>query len=120
MCKITDLLDEATEVAIKRMARKYTYQFGVAALRADGVKIYSYNEYALVPTPPGHAEARAAKKLGFGAIMAVVRLNNSHKWLMARPCERCQAYMLNRGVERVLYSIGDQEYGVLSLSKRHK
>jgi tRNA(Arg) A34 adenosine deaminase TadA len=114
--KYEQLLEMATNVAIRRMSRIYSYQFGLAAIRRDGAIIRAYNEYSDVPMPPAHAEYRGSQKAGRNSVIAVVRLNNSHKWLLAKPCDRCKAFMQNNGIKRVLYSIDEGEYGVMDLS----
>lgn len=107
------LLDIASGVAISRAAnRKINFRHGCAAFRYDGKIVTAYNEMAMEPQWKAHAEARVCRKIDVSAIVAVVRVGADGNWANSKPCEGCIRCMRRRGVERVLYSIGPNEFGV--------
>jgi len=106
------LLDIATGVSISRAAsRKINFRHGCAALRYDGTIVTAYNEMAMEPQWKAHAEARICRKIDVAAIVAVVRVSASGHWANSKPCDNCMRCMRRRGVQRVLYSIGPDEFG---------
>ena len=64
-----------------------------------------------------HAEADALKQCGNpkGSTVYVARIGRNGKVGMARPCCRCQTQLINAGVTRAVYTISENEYGVLNL-----
>jgi tRNA(Arg) A34 adenosine deaminase TadA len=67
--------------------------------------------------PPAHAEARLAKKLDKGSIVYIIRVKKiDNSYANARPCPDCQRVMRSRGVKKVYYTIGSNEYGVMDLN----
>jgi len=106
----------ATGIAIWRANnRNVSFKHGAAAIRADGKFVVSYNERAQSPTWKVHAEARICRKLDVGATVAVVRIGDKGIWMPSKPCSGCMKCMQRKGVKKVLYSIGKEEYGVLFL-----
>lgn len=106
------LLIEAARVARESVDGR-PFLLGCVAKRKDGAYVYSYNSHSNFPLYAGHAEARALRKAGSGAIIWVARvLRKNGEWAMARPCGRCQALIKNRKVKKVYYTIGPNEYGI--------
>ncbi len=115
-CNGERLLDMATGIAVWRaQTRELNFKHGAAALRADGKFVTSYNEKAQAPTWKVHAEARICRKIDVGAIVAVVRIGDKGIWMPSKPCGGCMRCMKRKGVEKVYYSIGKDEYGVMVL-----
>jgi len=110
------LLDMATGIAVWRaQTREISFKHGAAALRSDGKVVIAYNEKAQAPTWKVHAEARICRKIDVGAIVAVVRIGDKGVWMPSKPCGGCMRCMKRKGVKKVLYSIGKDEYGVINL-----
>jgi len=92
------------------------FLIGAVGVRADGVLVSSKNVAATDLAPNHHAEARLARKLTPNSTVWVARvLRASTDWAMARPCQGCQNRMKSVGVQRVVYTIGPNEWGVLIL-----
>lgn len=113
------MLAAAAEAA-KRNDRKGKdprgFLIGAVGVRADGVLVSSKNVAATDLAPNHHAEARLARKLTPNSTVWVARvLRASTDWAMARPCQGCQNRMKSVGVQRVVYTIGPNEWGVLIL-----
>jgi len=106
-------LQEAINLAIKHRNKK-NFLFGCIAKRSDGVYVRSVNhDISGEPLPSGHAEARVLRKAGTGSILWVARIAKDNKtWAMAKPCRHCRALIKNRGVKRVYYTIGPNEWGI--------
>lgn len=88
------------------------YNFGVVCLRQDGSIAISNNILTATPNPAAHAEKRVLAKAGLGATLYIVRLKRDGCWGMAKPCKHCETLIKNKRVKKVVYSIGDNEYGV--------
>ena len=93
------------------------HRLGAVGLRSDGVLVAATNAPAQDKAPFAHAEARLCRKLDKGAVVFVSRSSNEKhlRYKLARPCESCQRLMARKKVERVYYTISDNEYGVLDL-----
>lgn len=93
------------------------HKLGAIGLRSDGVIVAAPNAPAQDKAPFAHAEARLCRKLDKGAIVFVTRASNdsAFRYKLARPCDSCQRLMARKKVERVYYTISDNEYGVLDL-----
>ncbi len=110
----------AAEVAcLKDDARDH--RLGAVGIRSDGVVVAAfngtgYNGKSSKPFPPMHAEARLARKLDFYSTVYVARQMRKQGLGLARPCAACQRALRRKRVERVYYTISDDEYGVLELS----
>ncbi len=88
------------------------------AHRGDGTLVKSRNGSTSNPNRCGHAEFRLTKKLDPGTTVYVVRLRLLDKaYAMARPCVNCQKALLSRHVERVFYSINENQYGIWDVKK---
>lgn len=63
--------------------------------------------------PDAHAEVRAIKKSGKGAILYVARLSkiNDH-FVMARPCTVCRSFAKSYKIEKIYYTINNYQYGI--------
>jgi hypothetical protein len=52
--------------------------------------------------------------LDYGSIVWVVRVSiQDGKMRLAKPCKRCENTLRLRGVEKIYYSISENEYGVM-------
>lgn len=108
----------AAKMALENFSYK-DYSLACVAIRNDGVLVKSTN--GVVPRtlktskktalPSAHAEIRALKKAGKGAILYVARVWRNGDWALSRPCTTCQAMIKNRGVRIVYYTIGPNEWG---------
>lgn len=88
---------------------------GAVGVRNDGVLVESRNIASPIPAPEHHAETRLARKLTPGSEVWVARVSKrTGGWAMAKPCPNCERRLRLAGVERVVYTIGDDEWGVLS------
>lgn len=56
-----------------------------------------------------HAEVAAVKACGdvdlHGATIYVARVNRAGDQMMSKPCERCQAFLRERGIKKIFYTI---------------
>lgn len=101
---------------IGHSSERRQFILGAVGVRGDGVLVKSRNIAAPVPAPEHHAETRLARKLTPGSsvwVARVSRLNGS--WAMAKPCPNCERRLRSAGVDRVVYTIGPEEWGVLEL-----
>ncbi|MFX0091543.1 MAG: hypothetical protein ACFFBD_07245 [Candidatus Hodarchaeota archaeon] len=54
-----------------------------------------------------------------GANIYIVRLRANGKIIaLAKPCEMCRAYLMQRGIRKIYYSISEEEFGYLRLNKK--
>lgn len=91
-------------------------RIGAVGLRADGVVVTGKSGGAKDQWSPGtHAEARLSRKLTPGSVVYVARTLMNGNVAMAKPCQSCQNCLRHRGVVRVYYTIGNNEFGVLNL-----
>jgi tRNA(Arg) A34 adenosine deaminase TadA len=88
------------------------FYLGCVIQRKDGAIIHSWNKKTEIPNPSTHAEARALQKADYKSTLYVARVTRDGGWAIAKPCTRCQARIRNKGIERVIYTIGPAEYGV--------
>lgn len=92
------------------------FVLGAVGLRNDGVLVRSCNIASPVPAPEHHAETRLVRKLTPGSTVWVARVSRkTGDWAMAKPCPNCERRLRSAGVERVVYTIDANEWGVLSL-----
>lgn len=93
-----------------------THRLGAVGLRSDGVLVFACNGpvRSETPVPAGHAETRLSRKLDKHGVVYVVRVAPSGYGL-ARPCPTCQRALKRKKVQRVYYTISNDEYGVLEL-----
>lgn len=106
-------LHTAAIVAEKHANSSKRYCLGCVAVRRDGAVVESFNHDQPERHFDHHAEARALRKCGRGAVLYIARILKSPSglWANARPCPRCQALIRHRGVKRVYYTLGPGEYG---------
>jgi tRNA(Arg) A34 adenosine deaminase TadA len=105
------LLDVAAALALAEKGRK-NFRLGAVIKRLDGAIVTATNHHTKFPNPSAHAEARALRKADWGCVLYVARVTADGGWALSKPCKRCQAIIRNRGVKKVYYTIGPNEYGV--------
>jgi deoxycytidylate deaminase len=114
----------AAKVAVAKTDRR-SFFIGAVAIRGDGVIVTASNGPVVMDNvsdksyfPSAHAEHRICRKLSKNSVVYVVRIRRGDKKVCnARPCETCQNSMRKRGVKKVIYSIGPDEYGVIIFKK---
>lgn len=103
--------------ATKGMARhgeKRQFLLGAVGLRNDGVIVTSRNVASPDPAPQHHAETRLVRKLTPSSTVWVSRVaKGTGGWAMAKPCQNCERRLKAAGVERIVYTIGPNEWGVI-------
>jgi tRNA(Arg) A34 adenosine deaminase TadA len=93
-----------------------SFCLGAVGLRSDGVIVAAKNISAKNIVPTHHAEARVVRKLTPNSIVWVARvLRSTGEWTLSRPCASCQGRMRSAGVEKVVYTIGPDEWGTIEL-----
>ena len=110
------MLTSAASAAIRNKDNR-TFLLGAIGLRADGVFVSSRNIPSLEATfeCKHHAETRLARKLTPGSTVWVARVTRKDGfWAMAKPCRRCERRLRISGVSRIVYTIGPNEWGVIS------
>lgn len=105
------LLEMAAKLALGGNQRR-NFRLAAISVRADGAMTWSLNEHTITPNPKCHAEARVLQKSDWGATLYVARVIRDGTWAISRPCPRCQAAIRNKGVKKVVYTIGPGEYGI--------
>ncbi len=126
-----NMLNLAAEIALPTNDNdKRNFYLGCVGLRQDGVLVSSKNgasefsasvkQYQLLPN--AHAEGRVLRKLGKGGIMFVARVaKKDDKLAMAFPCSMCQVRIRGMKIEKVYYSINENQYGIWCVEKNtHK
>ena len=114
--KMLQMAARAAMVGHHRAGERRQYILGAVGLRNDGVMVQSRNISAPLPAPEHHAETRLARKLTPGSTVWVARISRKHKdWAMAKPCPNCERRLRMAGVDKVVYTIGPNEWGVLNL-----
>ena len=113
----------AAEVAIRAPEPDHRqYAIGAVGIRRDGVIVSARNLAAALknvhagernPFPKAHAEYRLIQKMGSGGVIFVCRVTKDGNLLLARPCKRCMDLCRHRRIERVYYSINNNEFGVV-------
>jgi hypothetical protein len=110
------MLTLAAKVANERGNKNRSFLLGAVGIRNDGVIVMSRNISATDHAPWHHAEARLSRKLTPKSVVWVARVSRKDGgWAMARPCQGCQMRMKMVGVEKVIYTIAPDEWGVLEL-----
>lgn len=104
------LLKETAKIAQK--GQKRAFKIGCIAKRKDGAFVHSTNGKSPHVNPKVHAEARVLNKAGRGSQLWVARVTANGELTMAKPCKKCQALIIAKGVKKVYYSISPTEYGV--------
>lgn len=101
------------------------FWFGCVGIRNDGVVVSSRNgsvqqlfSKSLNPDEMQkisdyHAEGRVLKKMTRGGTLYVARVSRQTRQLqLARPCGRCRARIRSYRIDKVYYSISNDEYGL--------
>ena len=113
------MLTEAAKTAVRNRDRQIdnrTFLLGSVGLRNDGVLVSAKNIAAPDHAPDHHAESRLARKLTPGSTVWVARVSRRDgNWAMARPCPGCERRLRAAGVERIVYTIGPNEWGVIDM-----
>lgn len=113
------MLQMAANAALEgqdRPRERRQFILGAVGIRNDGVLVKSRNLSAPLPAPDHHAETRLARKLTPGSTVWVARVSRkTWGWAMAKPCPGCERRLRAAGVERVIYTIGPDEFGTLIL-----
>ena len=111
------MLANAALAAMKNKGDIRTYLLGAVGRRSDGVIVSSRNIPAqdFTNERSNHAEVRLARKLTLGSTVWVARVaRKDGSWAMAKPCRGCERRLRAAGVERIVYTIGPNEWGVIS------
>jgi tRNA(Arg) A34 adenosine deaminase TadA len=87
---------------------------GAIGLRNDGVIVVSRNVSSQNPTPTHHAETRLLRKLTPNSEIWVARVKRNGEWGLSKPCKTCESSLRNKGISRIVYTIGPNEWGVLN------
>jgi tRNA(Arg) A34 adenosine deaminase TadA len=97
---------------------KRSHMLGAVGVRADGTVVSARNGSVVVDRhssrrhPSCHAEMRLLGKMDVGGVVYVARVLASGRCALARPCEVCMG-ALKRRVSKVVYTIGDGEWGTI-------
>lgn len=98
-----------------RPGERRQFIIGAVGVRNDGVLVESRNVCAPIPAPEHHAETRLARKLTPGSAVWIARVSKvDGSWAMAKPCPNCERRLRSAGVDRIVYTIGPSEWGVIS------
>lgn len=96
------------------------FWLGCVGVRRDGVIVSAKNgavlasanyNYQLIPN--SHAEGRTLRKLGKRGTLYVARVSKkTRSYAMARPCGVCQIRIRASNVDKVVYTINENQYGI--------
>ena len=110
-----EMLLFAAGIALRKDDRR-SFRLGAVGLRNDGTLVSSSNGPAPDRCSQVHAEVRLSQKLTPDSIVWVSRVRHDGSLGMARPCPTCSRRLNSAGVTRVVYTINDNEHGVISMS----
>ena len=114
--KIFDFFEVAGKLALARKDGRSFFHGGVG-LRRDGTIVYAVNGSAGFPNKFAHCEARLARKLDVGSTVFVARITTGTKeFANSTPCHNCLKIMKTRGIKRVYFTKGPNEFGWLDLN----
>lgn len=109
------MLKIATNVALMGDKNR-KYSLGAVSRRKDGALVYAYNGRPTDVHAPSHAEFRLSKKLDTSKTVFVSRINRNTGLIgLAKPCPACQVALKSKNIEKAIYTISENEYGVLFL-----
>lgn len=111
-----DMLMLAAEAAKPNRDKLRRAMVGACAIRSDGTVVYARNGSAQRPEPSCHAEARLLRKCDRGSKVFVARVLKNGMLAMAKPCRHCMARLRSKGVQLVAFTVGPDEYQVISSS----
>lgn len=98
---------------LRKTASKSTEHFKHAACVVKGGRVLAvgYNHGKI------HAEADAIRGVSSaeGCVLYVVRIKKDGKFMMSRPCNNCMNLAIRRGIKKIVYSISDNEYGIINV-----
>jgi hypothetical protein len=109
----------AKKIAISKKDKR-GFLVGAVAIRKDGTIVKACNSPHMGESqnPKAHAEYKLAKKLDKYAVVYVLRVRRGDGSVgLAKPCPDCERTLRSKKVTKVFYSISDNEYGVLDLTK---
>ncbi|WP_176711525.1 hypothetical protein [Streptomyces sp. PTY087I2] len=106
--EVSSRIDLAIKEAAKSLCR---HKVGAVLIKGSRVLAMSSNRYRNSPgvdfmNATFHAEEVVLRRFtpARGATIYVARVNRIGETALARPCERCQAALLERGVRRACYT----------------
>jgi deoxycytidylate deaminase len=107
---------------------KRSYWLAAIGIRSDGVLVSAKNgsiqhmfSKSLDPdlsekSCEYHAEGRALRKMDKGGILYVSRVSRKDgSFVMARPCYLCQSKIRFKKIEKVYYTINNEQYGIFDV-----
>ena len=93
-----------------------SFLLGSVAIRKDGAMVSAINSASELPNRLLHAEYKVSKKCDVGATVYVCRVRLlDGTFAKARPCPPCMKCLISRGIVKVYYTIGDNEFGTINL-----
>lgn len=114
--KMLQMAARAASQGETRFGQRRQFVLGAVGLRNDGVLVQSRNVASPTPAPEHHAETRLVRKLTPGSTVWVARVSRATGgWAMAKPCPNCERRLRSAGVEKVVYTLAENEWGVISL-----
>jgi len=114
--KIFSYLEIAAKAALGKELITRNFIHGAVGIRKDGAIVKSLNSSSEVPNRKLHSEYRVCAKMDFGGEVYVARVRlDTMEFGISKPCKDCIKVMTHRGVKRVYYTIGPDEYGVIYL-----
>lgn len=105
-------LELAARIAAGANWNEKHFLLGAVAVRQDGAIITATNLRTVDRHHPAHAEHRILRRCGMDATLYVARVDRLGKWAIAKPCPKCQAYIKNRNVKKVIYTVSHNTYAV--------
>jgi cytidine deaminase len=111
---IQSMIRIACEIALQGDEDRH-YRLGAIARRKDGAIVNACNGRPSHVHAPSHAEFRLCRKLDSSKTVYVARINKHGEMAMAKPCRACQIALRRRKIEKVIYTINNNEYGVMFL-----
>lgn len=103
-------LDLAIRIALGGSEDR-NYLIGCVGLRTDGAIVTAYNSWTKKPQHEAHSEFKVCRKINKGSILWVSRVLRDGTWACAKPCVKCQALIRNKGIKKVFYTLGPEEFG---------
>lgn len=115
--KLNRYFEMALEASLspERQMDMRAHFLGAIGIRSDGAIVTARNGSCSYRCPAIHAEARLAKKLDKNSVVYVARLTKGGNIGLAKPCKTCEAFLRNKNVKKVFYTIDAFTYGTLSL-----
>src|SRR6266699_164294 len=110
--RVHDFFELAKRVAIGKHDKR-NHQLAAVGVRSDGAIVWSPNGPTPIPNGAVHAEQRCLNKMGYGAkAIYVARIRKiDGSFGLAKPCFRCMAHIIAKGVKRVYFTVNNHEHG---------